>query len=163
MDVTQSNSLQLPRTVNAKACFVGSNPNADFIGLTNVRKARSSRYVPGLPVFSSFYIPKRGNIYQTAAKLPNVNNIFQMAIEYNNCFHCQNPPKFTQIWTFCSKTYHLATLLCTYLELACVQGGIEYRKELKTSLPLRAVFLNGFWIVAVPLDVDQGCQIFLGT
>jgi hypothetical protein len=33
-----------------------------------------------------------------------------MAIKYTN-----NPPKFTQIWNFCLKMYHLATLIMNLL------------------------------------------------
>jgi hypothetical protein len=37
----------------------------------------------GLPDFSQHNIPKRGKIYQNAAKLPNGHKIYQMAFIYS--------------------------------------------------------------------------------
>jgi hypothetical protein len=61
---------------------------------------------------------KTGKIYQ------NSNKMYQMAIRYTKWlsnipndhkiyqqFPFQGPPKYTQIWIFGLKTYHLATLL----------------------------------------------------
>jgi hypothetical protein len=38
----------------------------------------------------------------------------QMYEKRANIFHCKTLPKFTQIWIFGSKTYHLATLSGTF-------------------------------------------------
>jgi hypothetical protein len=37
----------------------------------------------------------------------------QVSIKYANIFKTQDPPKFTQIWIFGSKTNHLTTLVST--------------------------------------------------
>jgi hypothetical protein len=50
-------------------------------------------------------------IYQMAMKIPSGRKIDQMAIKYTNNFPLQDPLKFTQIWIFCLKLYHLATLM----------------------------------------------------
>jgi hypothetical protein len=51
-------------------------------------------------------------IYQISATLPNGHKIYQMAVKYTNIFH-PFPSKMNQIWIFCLKIYHLATLPLT--------------------------------------------------
>jgi hypothetical protein len=75
---------------------------------------------PGLQDFSLFDIPKHGEIYQIAIKIPNGNKIHQIAVIYSKWaenistfFSFQGLPKFTQIWIFGLKTNHLATLSWT--------------------------------------------------
>jgi hypothetical protein len=60
---------------------------------------------------------------KTGKNIPNYRELYQMSIEYNKRPHngpsvhkiyqhlpLQDPPKFSQIWIFGSKTNHLATL-----------------------------------------------------
>jgi hypothetical protein len=77
---------------------------------------------PGLPDFSCYNIPKWGKIYQICNQeicIPNVHKIWQMAVNIPSVHKLyqhlllQDPPKFTQIWIFGLKIYHLATLLRT--------------------------------------------------
>jgi hypothetical protein len=51
-----------------------------------------------------------GTKYQTGKNIPNYHKMYQMAIKIFQPFPIQGPPKFTQIWIFCLKIYHLATL-----------------------------------------------------
>jgi hypothetical protein len=61
-----------------------------------------------LPDLSWHKVPKRGKIYQIAAKLPNghkipipnVRNIFQMAKEYTNLLHSEDLRNFFPNWYF---------------------------------------------------------------
>jgi hypothetical protein len=83
---------------------------------------------PGLPDFSLFNIPKRGELYHFIMPL-----YYQMGIKYNKwpyfivnghglyqLFSFQGPPKFAQIWIFGLKTYHLATRTPTHTR-TCVE------------------------------------------
>jgi hypothetical protein len=45
---------------------------------------------------------------------PNAYNVFQMAVEYNQNFPFQGPPKFTQFGIFVMKINLLATLAPRY-------------------------------------------------
>jgi hypothetical protein len=65
-----------------------------------------------LPDFSCYNIPKQEKIYQMAIKYTNWPG---MEIEYvYPHLPLQDPPKFTQIWIFGLKVYHLATLVVTH-------------------------------------------------
>jgi hypothetical protein len=57
--------------------------------------------------------------YQNGKNIPNNQEIYQMSIIYGKWMYglkiyqhvpLKDPPKFTQIWIFCLKIYHLATL-----------------------------------------------------
>jgi hypothetical protein len=63
-------------------------------------------------------IPNGRKMYQMAAKytkwpqnIPNCRQIGQMAPKINQHLPLKDPTKFTQIWIFVFKIYHLATLL----------------------------------------------------
>jgi hypothetical protein len=77
---------------------------------------------------------------KTGKNVPNENNMYQMVIKYPQCplnipnghkiyklFLIKGPPKFTQIWIFCLKINHLATLDGSSLFHMCVcmyVGGV---------------------------------------
>jgi hypothetical protein len=52
-------------------------------GLTTIFILFCLDFLAGLPDFSRHNIPKRGEIYQTAAKLPNGHEMYQMAVIYS--------------------------------------------------------------------------------
>jgi hypothetical protein len=70
----------------------------------------------GLPDFSLFY-PNGENTYtKLQLNYQNGLKIYQLAVKYSKwpwnivpTFSFQGPPKFTQVWIFGLKTYHLAT------------------------------------------------------
>jgi hypothetical protein len=66
-----------------------------------------SSFKAGLPDFSRCNIPKRAKIYQITIKCTKCTKIYQH-------LPLQAPPKFTQIWIFGLKIYHLATLIDSY-------------------------------------------------
>jgi hypothetical protein len=118
-------------------------PNSQFqitvLGESTKARARKPpklfRYVPGLPDFSRYNIPKRGKnvpshrkIYQNGRKicipnvtkctkwpqnLPNGRKVDQMAIKYiYQHLHLQVSLANTQIRNLGLKILHLATLIC---------------------------------------------------
>jgi hypothetical protein len=71
-------------------------------------KKRKVNFVllPGLPDFSGHIIPKRGKVYQTIKKLPNVYEKCKIALKFSSGHTMrqpspfQGPPKFSQIGIF---------------------------------------------------------------
>jgi hypothetical protein len=92
----------------------------------------SSKKLPGLPDFNCVQHTKTGKKKQNDLKK------YQMAIKYfqrpynrpkghktYQHFPLQDPPKFTQIGIFGSKTNHLASLKATYHPVPIYPGGIR--------------------------------------
>jgi hypothetical protein len=70
----------------------------------------------------TMYQNGRKYVYQMTNKLPRRQNIpnnrkiIQMAIKFTSIFHLKAFPKFTQMWIFGSKIYHLVTLVESHFE-----------------------------------------------
>jgi hypothetical protein len=69
---------------------------------TYVAKGLHFKYVPGLPDFSWYLIPKPNEhkMYQIVINNPNVRKIFQMVIKYINIFQFKALKNLTQIRIF---------------------------------------------------------------
>jgi hypothetical protein len=50
---------------------------------TRTKTGKQSLFRPGLPDFSLFNIPKRGEIYQMSTKLPSGHKLYQMTVIYS--------------------------------------------------------------------------------
>jgi hypothetical protein len=94
--------------------------------------------VPGLPNFSWCVIPKQEKMYQMSTictersqNIPNIHNVFLMAIKYINIFQSEALKIFSQIGIFGLKTNHLATLLGT--AVVFYLGWVEYYKKFQSQ------------------------------
>jgi hypothetical protein len=111
-----------------------SNVQLGFAVRNRLHACEGFDSMPGLPDFNLYNIPKRGEIYQFATKLPNGHKIYQMAlysemvVEYENqFFSLQCPPRFPKIWIFGFEN---------------IQSGNPIRCQLQDDLIVHEV--NGF-------------------
>jgi hypothetical protein len=82
-----------------------------FLGATGKNIPNDHKIYQMFTIFTKRpqYIPKGHNIYQKATIYTKRPQYIPNGLKIYQHFRLQDPPKFTQIWIFGMKIYHLAT------------------------------------------------------